>query len=64
MVHRSIIDSVDRAVAHLVEHHRGTFPAWLASVQVVVPPVSDAQEAATDQLLERCLSAQVVDTEA
>lgn len=40
MVHRSIVGSVERAVAHLVEHHRGAFPAWLAPVQLVVLPVS------------------------
>ncbi|GAB2866274.1 hypothetical protein GCM10027074_37210 [Streptomyces deserti] len=43
MVHRSIIGSVERAVAHLVEQHGGAFPAWLAPVQLVVLPVTDAQ---------------------
>ncbi|MEU6505725.1 threonine--tRNA ligase [Streptomyces sp. NPDC046942] len=43
MVHRSIIGSVERAVAHLIEAHRGAFPAWLAPVQVVVLPVSEEQ---------------------
>ncbi|MFI9170732.1 threonine--tRNA ligase [Streptomyces lincolnensis] len=43
MVHRSIIGSVERAVAHLVEEHGGAFPAWLAPVQLVVLPVADAQ---------------------
>ncbi|MFD3503283.1 threonine--tRNA ligase [Streptomyces sp. NPDC058676] len=44
MVHRSIIGSVERAVAHLLEQHGGAFPAWLAPVQLVVLPVADAQE--------------------
>ncbi|MFI2201854.1 threonine--tRNA ligase [Streptomyces sp. NPDC020192] len=43
MVHRSIIGSVERAVAHLIEAHRGAFPAWLAPVQVVVLPVAQEQ---------------------
>ena len=30
MVHRSIIGSVERAVAQLIEVHGGAFPAWLA----------------------------------
>ncbi|MEV0297367.1 threonine--tRNA ligase [Nocardia sp. NPDC050710] len=68
MVHRSIIGSVERAVAHLIEHHGGAFPAWLAPVQVVVLPVSDAQEPAAAQLRDQCLSAdlraQAVNTEA
>ncbi|UGT55813.1 threonine--tRNA ligase [Nocardia asteroides] len=57
MVHRSIIGSVERAVAQLVEEHGGAFPAWLAPVQVVVLPVSDAQEGAAAELFERCLDA-------
>ncbi|MDH6586020.1 threonyl-tRNA synthetase [Streptomyces sp. SAI-133] len=44
MVHRSVIGSVERAVAHLVETHGGAFPVWLAPVQLVVLPVGDAQE--------------------
>ncbi|MFE0512696.1 threonine--tRNA ligase [Streptomyces sp. NPDC058964] len=45
MVHRSVIGSVERAVAHLVEEHGGAFPAWLAPVQLVVLPVADEQHA-------------------
>ncbi|MET7693004.1 threonine--tRNA ligase [Streptomyces sp. NPDC005483] len=44
MVHRSIIGSVERAVAHLIEAHGGAFPVWLAPVQLVVLPVAEAQE--------------------
>ncbi|WP_409236291.1 threonine--tRNA ligase [Streptomyces sp. PA5.6] len=54
MVHRSIIGSVERAVAHLVEEHGGAFPAWLAPVQLVVLPVSDAQLPGAEGLLRRC----------
>ncbi|MEV6290500.1 threonine--tRNA ligase [Streptomyces sp. NPDC051896] len=43
MVHRSIIGSVERAVAHLIEAHAGAFPAWLAPVQLVVLPVAEEQ---------------------
>jgi threonyl-tRNA synthetase len=44
MVHRSIIGSAERAVAHLLEVHGGAFPVWLAPVQLAVLPVSEAQE--------------------
>ncbi|MFH8339417.1 threonine--tRNA ligase [Streptomyces sp. AM6-12] len=44
MVHRSVIGSVERAVAHLVEAHAGALPAWLAPVQLVVLPVGEEQE--------------------
>ncbi|MFD6097821.1 threonine--tRNA ligase [Nocardiopsis flavescens] len=50
MVHRSLIGSVERAVAHLVEVHRGAFPAWLAPLQAVVLPVSPDQERAAADL--------------
>ncbi|MFJ6070845.1 threonine--tRNA ligase [Streptomyces sp. NPDC093065] len=43
MVHRSIIGSVERAVAHLIEQHGGAFPAWLAPTQLVILPVSDTE---------------------
>ncbi|GGX13139.1 threonine--tRNA ligase [Streptomyces malachitofuscus] len=44
MVHRSIIGSVERAVAHLLDVHGGAFPVWLAPVQLTVLPVGAAQE--------------------
>jgi threonyl-tRNA synthetase len=46
MVHRSIVGSMERAVAHLLERHGGAFPDWLAPEQLVVLPVTDAQAAA------------------
>jgi len=55
MVHRSIIGSVERAVAHLVEQHGGAFPAWLAPTQLVVLPISDAELPHADALARRCL---------
>ena len=53
MVHRSVIGSVERAVAHLVEEHGGAFPAWLAPVQLVVLPVSEAQGEEAYDLVRR-----------
>ncbi|MFF1297561.1 MULTISPECIES: threonine--tRNA ligase [unclassified Streptomyces] len=55
MVHRSIIGSVERAVAHLIEEHGGAFPAWLAPVQLVVLPVSEEQDDQADQVVRRAL---------
>ncbi|MDC0770491.1 threonine--tRNA ligase [Streptomyces sp. HD] len=55
MVHRSIIGSVERAVAHLIEEHGGAFPAWLAPVQVVILPVSEEQVEQAEKLLRRAL---------
>jgi threonyl-tRNA synthetase len=53
MVHRSVIGSVERAVAHLLEEHGGAFPAWLAPVQLVVLPVSEAQAGPAYDLVQR-----------
>lgn len=55
MVHRSVVGSVERAVAHLIEVHGGAFPAWLAPVQVVAVPVSGDQVADAERLVERCV---------
>ncbi|MFI8320061.1 threonine--tRNA ligase [Streptomyces sp. NPDC085529] len=54
MVHRSIVGSVERAVAHLIERHGGAFPAWLAPTQLAILPVSDTEVPAADALADRC----------
>ncbi|CAM5512372.1 Threonine--tRNA ligase OS=Streptomyces alboniger OX=132473 GN=thrS PE=3 SV=1 [Streptomyces alboniger] len=54
MIHRSVIGSVERAVAHLVEEHGGAFPAWLAPVQIAVLPVTGAQVPDGEAFLRRC----------
>jgi threonyl-tRNA synthetase len=46
MVHRSVLGSMERAVAHLLERHGGAWPDWLAPEQVVVLPVTGAHDAA------------------
>ncbi|MGP4110087.1 aminoacyl--tRNA ligase-related protein [Streptomyces sp. 4N509B] len=56
MVHRSVIGSVERAVAHLVETHAGAFPAWLAPTQLVALPVTDDELPHAARLVERCVS--------
>jgi threonyl-tRNA synthetase len=55
MVHRSIVGSMERAVAHLIEVHGGAFPAWIAPTQVVLLPISDAELKAANDMLKRCL---------
>ncbi|KES08440.1 threonyl-tRNA synthetase [Streptomyces toyocaensis] len=54
MIHRSVIGSVERAVAHLVEQHGGAFPAWLAPTQLAVLPVSDTELPDATGLARRC----------
>ncbi|MEV8613946.1 threonine--tRNA ligase [Amycolatopsis sp. NPDC051373] len=43
LVHRSLLGSLERAMAQLLEEHGGALPPWLAPVQMVVLPVSEAE---------------------
>jgi threonyl-tRNA synthetase len=67
MVHRSIVGTMERAVAHLIERHGGAFPDWLAPEQLVVLPVTDAQvppaASVVRQAIELGLRARLVDPE-
>lgn len=65
MVHRTVLGSMERFMACLVEHYGGAFPVWLAPVQVVIIPIADrhvayAREVA-DQLKEHGIRVQVDD---
>ncbi len=42
MIHRALFGSIERFFAVLLEHYAGAFPPWLAPVQVVGIPVTDA----------------------
>ncbi len=57
MVHRAVIGSVERAIAHLIEVHGGAFPGWLAPVQLIALPVSDAELPRARALVQRCTMA-------
>jgi threonyl-tRNA synthetase len=41
MVHRTVLGSMERFLASLIEHYGGAFPVWLAPVQVMVIPIAD-----------------------
>ncbi|MEU8080445.1 threonine--tRNA ligase [Catellatospora citrea] len=57
MVHRSIVGSMERLLAHLLEVHQGAFPVWYAPVQLAVAPVGEAQDAAARQFADQALRA-------
>ncbi|GLW09987.1 threonine--tRNA ligase [Microtetraspora sp. NBRC 13810] len=57
MVHRAVVGSVERAVAHLIEVHDGAFPPWLAPVQLVALPISAAEVPRAEALVRRCVEA-------
>ncbi|NUS17495.1 MAG: threonine--tRNA ligase, partial [Streptomyces sp.] len=56
MVHRSVVGSVERAVAHLIEQYGGAFPGWLAPVQLVLLPLTAAEVPYGEDVLDRCLA--------
>jgi threonyl-tRNA synthetase len=41
MVHRTVLGSMERFLASLIEHYGGAFPVWLAPVQAAVIPIAD-----------------------
>lgn len=41
MIHRTVLGSMERFVAGLIEHYNGAFPVWLAPVQVRIIPIAD-----------------------
>ena len=56
MIHRSIVGSLERLVAHLTEVHAGAFPAWMAPSRSSCSP-SLPQLPAAASLLRRFIDA-------
>ncbi len=50
MVHRALLGSLERFFGILIEHYKGSFPLWLAPVQVAVLPITDRHEAYAREL--------------
>jgi threonyl-tRNA synthetase len=53
MIHRALFGSIERFFGVLVEHYAGAFPPWLAPVQVVGIPVTDAHVPYLDDVAAR-----------
>ena len=45
MIHRGTVGAMERVVASLLERYQGRLPLWLAPLQAVVLPVSEAHDA-------------------
>ncbi|MBM4045467.1 MAG: threonine--tRNA ligase, partial [Planctomycetes bacterium] len=56
IVHRTVLGSMERFIAGLIEHFAGAFPLWLAPVQVEVMPITDAQSAYAQEVTQRLLA--------
>lgn len=55
MIHRTVLGSMERFIAGLVELHAGAFPLWLSPVQVSVIPVSEKQSAYAQEVKSRLI---------
>lgn len=53
MIHRGAFGAFERMTAYLIEHYAGAFPTWLHPVQVVVIPITDAQNDYAHRVAER-----------
>jgi threonyl-tRNA synthetase len=52
MLHRAIFGSFERFIGILIEQYEGSFPAWLAPVQVAVLNITDAQREYVEKVEE------------
>ena len=41
MIHRTVLGSMERFFACLIEHYKGAFPVWLSPVQAIIIPIAD-----------------------
>jgi threonyl-tRNA synthetase len=41
MIHRTVLGSMERFLACLIEHYGGVFPVWLSPVQTIIIPIAD-----------------------
>jgi threonyl-tRNA synthetase len=57
MLHRAILGSFERFLGILIENHAGSFPLWLAPVQVVVTTITSDADAYAEQAAERLRAA-------
>ncbi len=56
MVHRGAAGSMERLFSYLIERYMGAFPTWLHPMQVVVIPITDAQQEYASRVADRLRS--------
>lgn len=63
MIHRAVLGSIERFFATLLEYHSGNLPLWLAPIQIMMIPITDAQldyaKKLTDELREQGFRAEI-----
>lgn len=53
MIHRAIFGSFERFIAILTEQYQGSFPTWLAPIQVQIIPITDRNLKYAQNVLEQ-----------
>ena len=53
VIHRALLGSLERFIGILIEHYGGSFPFWLAPVQIRLLPVGEGHRAAVHALAEK-----------
>jgi threonyl-tRNA synthetase len=56
MVHRGAAGSMERLFSYLIERYMGAFPTWLHPMQVIVIPITDAQQQYAGKVADRLRS--------
>lgn len=41
LIHRALLGSLERFFGILIEHYKGSFPVWLAPIQIIILPITD-----------------------
>ena len=57
MLHRAILGSLERFIGILIEEHAGSFPLWLAPVQMVVMNITEKQADYCREVVEQLKAA-------
>ena len=57
MVHRALLESLERFFGILIEHYGGAFPVWLAPVQAAVLPITEEQIPYAERVAEKLAAA-------
>ena len=55
MIHKALLGSIERFLSVYIEHTQGSFPFWLAPVQVAVLPVSEKHNEKAQEVFQELL---------
>ncbi|PIQ99936.1 MAG: threonine--tRNA ligase [Nitrospinae bacterium CG11_big_fil_rev_8_21_14_0_20_45_15] len=53
MIHRALMGSLERFFGCLIEHYAGAFPLWMAPVQVIILPITDAHHEYSEEVAQK-----------